>query len=58
MFFIWVYDIIKLILGFEILNCLVKGVFFKIKIYCVSVLKIICDFVRLYLDSNKILNNK
>lgn len=56
--FIWVYDITKLTSGSDILNCLVKGAPFKTKTHCASVLKTTRNSVRLYLDSNKILNNK
>ena len=52
------YDITKLTPGSEILNCLVKGAPFKTKIHCASVLKTTRNSVRLYLDSNKVLNNK
>ena len=59
--FIWVYDITKFRSGAqatEILNCLVKGAPFKTKTHCASILKTTRNSVRLYLDSNKILNNK
>ena len=53
--FIWVYDITKLS---DNHNCLVKGAPFKTKTECANVLKTTRNSVTLYLDSNKILNNK
>ena len=52
---IWVYDITKLS---DDLNCLVKGAPFKTKTECAKVLKTTRNSVTLYLNSNKILNNK
>lgn len=53
--FIWAYDITKLS---DNQNCLVKGAPFKTKTECANVLKTTRNSVTLYLDSNKIFNNK
>ena len=52
---IWVYDITKLS---DDQNCLVKGAPFKTKTECAKVLKTTRNSITLYLDSNKIFNNK
>jgi hypothetical protein len=53
--FIWAYDITKLS---DNQNCLVKDAPFKTKTECANVLKTTRNSVTLYLDSNKIFNNK
>jgi hypothetical protein len=52
---IWVYDITELS---DNQNCLVKGAPFKTKTECANFLKTTRNSVTLYLDSNKIFNNK
>ena len=52
---IWVYDITKFSYNH---NCLVKGAPFKTKTESANVLKTTRNSVTLYLDSNKIFNNK
>lgn len=53
--FIWVYDITKLS---DNHSCLVEGAPFKTKTECAEILKTTRKSVTLYLDSNKIFNNK
>ena len=52
---IWVYNITELS---DNQNCLVKGAPFKTKTECANFLKTTRNSVTLYLDSNKIFNNK
>ena len=53
--FVWVYDITKLS---DNHNCLVEGAPFKTKTECAEILKTTRKSVTLYLDSDKIFNNK
>lgn len=53
--FIWVYDITKLTDNY---NCLIEGAPFKTKTECAEILKTTRKSVTVYLDSNKIFNNK
>lgn len=53
--FIWVYYITKLS---DNHSCLVEGAPFKTKTECAEILKTTRKSVTLYLDSNKIFNNK
>lgn len=53
--FRWVYDITKLS---DNLDCLIEGAPFKTKTECAEILNTTRKSVTVYLDSNKILNNK